>query len=150
MSKLYVPTIAFLVIAILIYAKECRFRRFMLSAYSIPMANMRGSFGRVEILNSVFLGLLVLSFVFEYIRLSALAEYALTLSCVIVAINHVFLPRIRKNALLKELLAKDYKICPVCHYELKHLPNNGQCPECGQRYDRRWLADVWNHIIRHT
>ncbi len=58
------------------------------------------------------------------------------------------------------LNAEDKRGCPSCGYELTGLPEAGQCPECGQRYDfgpsddpgdatRRWVRrtlDRWDLI----
>lgn len=41
------------------------------------------------------------------------------------------------------------RLCPSCAYDLQgSLPENGNCPECGEPYTRRSLDDAWYWFTR--
>jgi len=37
----------------------------------------------------------------------------------------------------------DLRICPECSFDLRHLPDNGRCPECGTGYSEFSLRAQW-------
>lgn len=41
------------------------------------------------------------------------------------------------------LLKHDFRVCNTCRYILTGLPDEGACPECGQKYERAELRGLW-------
>src|SRR6185295_103838 len=42
-----------------------------------------------------------------------------------------------------ELEAAEFRVCPSCQYDLRHLGAEGHCPECGNYYDPELLSRLW-------
>ncbi|MFZ4573258.1 MAG: hypothetical protein ACOYN0_02605 [Phycisphaerales bacterium] len=42
--------------------------------------------------------------------------------------------------------AANWKICPVCEYDLSPLEDKGMCPECGDAYDVEELRRIWGEV----
>ncbi|MFN7020194.1 MAG: hypothetical protein ACK4WH_02550 [Phycisphaerales bacterium] len=44
----------------------------------------------------------------------------------------------------KKIEASDGFLCLNCHYDLHGLPDSGDCPECGEMYERDRLERLWS------
>lgn len=49
----------------------------------------------------------------------------------------------RRRAYLRAVSAEDGRFCPVCGYKLRGLPDQGNCPECGEEYTIRSVQRYW-------
>ena len=58
----------------------------------------------------------------------------------------------RRRIIRKFLLPHAGSICPRCHYPLRKLPDVGTCPECGTKYTRAQVVDLWERFygLRRT
>jgi ssDNA-binding Zn-finger/Zn-ribbon topoisomerase 1 len=56
----------------------------------------------------------------------------------------LFLARRARRIILKH----DFRICPRCRYFLHGLPDEGSCPECGNRFGREQLVSLWKKRYR--
>lgn len=45
--------------------------------------------------------------------------------------------------LIDRAAAHDYLLCPCCIYPLRPELNRGQCPECGQPFEREGVKRAW-------
>lgn len=43
----------------------------------------------------------------------------------------------------RQLLATDYRLCPVCLYDLSGLEDQSVCPECGTPYSHDEIRAMW-------
>jgi len=59
----------------------------------------------------------------------------------------------RFRRLADEVIAKRFKVCPRCMYDLQGSPDDGVCPECGTGYTLKSLETDWSrHLapwVRH-
>ena len=49
--------------------------------------------------------------------------------------------------LMKRVRAEGYAVCPVCGYNLRDLPDEHTCPECGLVYHLKVIERVWTDWI---
>lgn len=49
---------------------------------------------------------------------------------------------------LPQQLGRSGIACLQCGYPLRPLPRTGHCPECGVRYERGAIVEIWRQIIR--
>lgn len=52
------------------------------------------------------------------------------------------------SAFLEQVRADDCRICLGCLYPLKHLGDQGRCPECGQAFSHAELVEGWYDVMR--
>ena len=48
-----------------------------------------------------------------------------------------------RQADLARVKANGFKVCVGCRYDLRSLPEEGRCPECGRSYQLKNLARAW-------
>lgn len=60
----------------------------------------------------------------------------------------LLLQGIRITRLSRQIAASDGFICLNCHYDLHGLPDDGDCPECGESYQRVRLERLWNSWLQ--
>lgn len=63
----------------------------------------------------------------------------------LVALVVYFVERRRTRALLRE---SGYRMCLRCRHLLTGLPDSGNCPECGSKYDLDRQRAVWSDAYR--
>lgn len=49
----------------------------------------------------------------------------------------------RRRGYLRAVSAEDGTSCPVCGYRLRGLPDQGNCPECGEEYTIKSVQRYW-------
>ena len=57
----------------------------------------------------------------------------------------VILWKWREKRLVKRVIESDRQVCPRCTYDLRGLPNEHKCPECGSAYDMVVVRSTWLH-----
>ena len=49
----------------------------------------------------------------------------------------------RLRALWRRVSDSEFRVCTVCGFDLRTLPDQYQCPECGTAYDYETLTKQW-------
>lgn len=70
---------------------------------------------------------------------------AVAIGAVVAAIL-LFVWRITRFA--RRIAESDGFLCLNCHYDLHGLPDVGECPECGEAYERSRLERLWNSWLQ--
>jgi len=75
-------------------------------------------------------------------------EAVLVPAALLIALDWLEFRQTRASA--RSLLAKRFRVCDRCCYELESLPDSGTCPECGATYDRGALERTWRARYKKT
>lgn len=63
----------------------------------------------------------------------------------------IIVPRVLKRRAYrmqhKALRRIDFQVCPYCRYDLRELPPQGVCPECGVKFDPGSLERHWRNLL---
>ena len=51
----------------------------------------------------------------------------------------------RERRLVRRVIESDRQVCPRCTYDLRGLPNEHKCPECGSTFELEVVRSTWLH-----